>query len=330
MDDFLGPGENRFFGLGFRRVSYTHSDILVSSSPENHKSVQVSANLKVQYPEDWSKKGSGRKLRPHFSTIDGLVTAAELTELCIIDHQGDGTDKTSSAWLRSVRISAGSEPMEDLGRIPLHAVRRSCAPWADDPTWSVSIVDNAIGNMRVRCEVVHPATRTTPGEYAYRTPDDVLGDAADRYFARGFTSRRQEVRNVVVDPGTLRAEADLSVVPDGRYARSSRGLEGGYQPSVSMVDGFVTALQLAQVMLYDLDDMRRQDSDTLWMRQTTLSAARPDRPSVEGVRVSTGIAEPNRVRMGGFHWRTGDIVGDLGGVRVKCAVAHRLREGEDR
>lgn len=93
-----------------------------------------------------------------------------------------------------------------------------------------------------------------------------------------------------------------------------------------MIDAFVTALQLAQVMLYDLDGMRRQDSNTLWMRQTTLTASRPDRPA-EGIAVTTRLDDPGLLRMGGGTWRTLDVVAELGGIQVRSAVAHRLPEG---
>ncbi|WP_159944511.1 MULTISPECIES: AvrD family protein [unclassified Nocardiopsis] len=330
VDEILGPGEKRFFGSGFRRVDYRYHDTKVSAEPDQQK-VEVTSGMTVRYPEDWSRKGTERKIVPHFSTIDALVAAAELSELCVTGRSGNGDPETSSAWLRSVRILAGGTPMEELDRIPLRAVRRSLAPLAEDPSWSVSVVDGTVGNMRVGCEVIHRTGTGPRGEHVYSSPDDVLGEAGDRYFGKGFTSRRQEIRNVVVDPNGLRARADLSLHQDGPYARSGTGLEADYQPSVSMVDGFVTALQLAQIMLYDLDGIRREDSNTLWMRQTVLRAARPNRPAgADRVGVTTTITEPALIRMGGFPWRTGDIVGEFDGLRVTCSVAHRLNEGEDR
>ncbi|MEE2049175.1 AvrD family protein [Nocardiopsis tropica] len=324
MDDQLGPREKRFFGAGFRRVSYGHTGVRVERVAGPVNDTRVSSRLSVRYPGDWSKKGGAHELPPHFSTIDGLLIAAELSELCIADVESAGVAETGAAWLRNVRISAGGEPQEDLGRIDARAVRRSCAALPDAPGWSVSVVDSTIGTMRVRCEVVHPTTAYTPGVHTCATPDDLLGPAGGRYFAEGFRSRGQEIRDVAVDPGSLRAEAVLALSDDGPSVRPGGGLEADYQPSVTMVDAFVTALQLAQVMLYDLDGMRRADSNTLWMRQTTMSAVRPDRPAGDGVRVDTAVSEPNLLRMGGAVWRTADIVGDLGGVRVSCAVTHRL------
>ncbi|MFV2197519.1 AvrD family protein [Nocardiopsis sp. LOL_012] len=322
VDDQLGPSEKRFFGKGFRRVSYEHTDIRVTRTTDVTNDVRVTSSLAVRYPDDWSKKGAKGQLPPHFSTIDGLVTAAELSELCIA---GDGPAGTERAWLRSVRISAGTTPMEDLGDLRAHAVRRSREPSRADPSLWVSLVDCTVGTMRTRCEVVHPATDPVPGEHVHASPDALLGPAEQRYFGQGFRSRRQEIRNVSVDPGGLRAEADLALAGDGPHPWPTSGLEAAHQPSVTMVDAFVTALQLAQVMLYDLDGMRRADSDTLWMRRTAMSAARPDRPTGHGVRVDTAIEHPLLLETDDAVWRTADIVGDLGGVHVDCAVAHRLR-----
>ncbi len=130
-----------------------------------------------------------------------------------------------------------------------------------------------------------------------------------------------------MDHRALSAEAALTVVHEDRAVVPTAGLEGAHQPSVSMVDAFVTALQLAQIMLYDLDDMRRQDSNTLWMRQTTLTATRPDRPTT-AVPVTTALDEPGLLHMGTGTWRTLDVVAELAGLQVRSAVAHRLPDGK--
>ncbi|MEU5000854.1 AvrD family protein [Streptomyces sp. NPDC021622] len=319
VDDYLGPADRRFFGRGFRRVQYDIGDARVARTGN---SVEALATVGVAYPADWSTKAAGTDLRPHFSTIDGLVVAAQLAEACLT---GPGAD-LRDAWLRKVRLTAGSSPQEDLDRIPARATLRRTEPVVADPARAVSVVDCAIGTMRVRCEVEHARIGSPVRERTYTGLDALLGAPADRYFGTGFTARRQLIRDVSVDQERLRASAGLTVADEDATPLPTAGLEGAYQPSVSMVDAFVTALQLAQIMLYDLDGMRRQDSETLWMRQTTITASRPDRPR-QGVPVTTHLADPDLLRMGGGTWRTLDVVAELAGLRVRSAVAHRLPEG---
>ena len=324
VDDHLGPAEQRFFGRGFRRVGYDIGATHLARTAAG--TLLVRSSVGVHYPADWSKKAAGTDLRPHFSTVDGIVIAAQLAEACL---SGTGAD-LRDAWLRKVRITAGANPQEDLGRLPAEATLRRTDPVPQDSSRAVSVVDCAVGTMRLRCEVEHahaPApARPVPEERTHPGLDALLGPAANRYFGVGFTSRRQYVRDVEVDHRTLSAVATLTVAQEDGAPVPTAGLEGAHQPSASVIDAFVTALQLAQIMLYDLDGMRRQDSDTLWMRQTTLTASRPDRPA-EGIPVSTRLDDPGLLRMGGDTWRTLDVVAELAGLHVRSALAHRLPEG---
>ncbi|MFG1666267.1 AvrD family protein [Streptomyces sp. Y7] len=320
VDDHLGPAEQRFFGRGFRRVGYDIGELRLTRGADG--TVRAASSVGVSYPADWSKKAAGTDLLPHFSTVDGLVVAAQLAEACLAGLVPDLRD----GWLRKVRITAGTSPQEDLARLPAEATLRRTDSLTGEPGRAVSLVDCTVGTMRMRCEVVHALpTGTVRDAGTYAGLDALLGPAADRYFGTGFTTRRQFIREVAVDHRALSADAALTVVHEDGAVVPTAGLEGAHQPSISMIDAFVTALQLAQIMLYDLDGMRRQDSNTLWMRQTTLTAARPDRPTAAAV--TTRLDEPGLLRMGGGTWRTLDVVAELAGLRVRSAVAHQLPEG---
>lgn len=322
VDDHLGPAEQRFFGRGFRRVGYDIGELRLTRGADG--TVRAASSVGVSYPADWSKKAAGTDLLPHFSTVDGLVVAAQLAEACLAGLVPDLRD----GWLRKVRITAGTSPQEDLARLPAEATLRRTDSLTGEPGRAVSLVDCTVGTMRMRCEVVHALpTGTVRDAGTYAGLDALLGPAADRYFGTGFTTRRQFIREVAVDHRALSADAALTVVHEDGAVVPTAGLEGAHQPSVSMIDAFVTALQLAQIMLYDLDGMRRQDSNTLWMRQTTLTASRPDRPTA-AVPVTARLDEPGLLRMGGGTWRTLDVVAELAGLRVRSAVAHQLPEGK--
>ncbi|MEU9007002.1 AvrD family protein [Streptomyces sp. NPDC048551] len=323
VDDRLGPADQRFFGRGFRRVAYDMSEVRRTRGADG--AVRARSTVGVRYPADWSKKAAATDLRPHFSTVDGIVIAAQLAGTCLV---GSGAD-LRDAWLRTVRLTAGGGPQEELSGLPAEAVVRRTEPVAGNPARAESVVDCTVGSMRIRCAIDHARLPDRPAgepETATAALDAFLGPAAARYFGLGFTTRRQYVRDVDVDHRDLRAAATLTVAHEDTATVPTEGLEGAYQPAVSVIDAFVTALQLAQVMLYDLDGMRRQDSNTLWMRQTTLSAARPDRPARD-IPVTTRLADPGLLRMGGGTWRTLDVVGELGGIHVRSAVAHQLPEG---
>lgn len=318
IDQLLGPAEGRFFGRGFRRVAYDIADVHVGPGPRGQVTARTAVG--VRYPADWSKKKAGSDLRPHFSTVDGIVVAAQLAEVCLRGSGGDLRD----AWLRGVRLSAGSAPQEDLAELRAEAVLRGSEPVA--PGRAVSRVDCAIGTMRVRMEVDHATAGGPAAEEDGTALESLLGPARERYFGTGFTRRAQHIEQVDIDSRLLRSRSVLTLSQDDGAQAPRAGLEGAHQPSVSVIDAFVTALQLAQVMLYDLDGMRRQDSNTLWMRQTTFTATRPDRGDAR-LPVQVALEDAQLHTMRGQTWRTLDITGELPGLRVRSAVAHQLPEG---
>jgi hypothetical protein len=329
VDDYLGPGDRRFFGSGYRRVRHELVDLVVAAGPG--ATPRVSATATVEYPRDWSTK-AGVDMRPHLSSVDILVLGVQLGEALLTHVRGLDEAERRSSWLRSVKLRAGLEPQEDLVGLPASATVRQVQPVAEDPRRAVSVVDTQVGAMKARCEIEHPAGRgpdaggDPSGEATYPTIEDVLGPAAARHFGDGFKAKRPLVHDVDVDLEASEARASVAVEAAGPEAIGavSAGLEGDHQPGLSMVDCFVTDLQLAQVLMYELDGISRADSNTLWMLRTVMTAASPDRPWTAPVPATTTVAGKQLLPVGDRTYRTVDIVGGCGGVELRASLAHAL------
>jgi hypothetical protein len=88
-------------------------------------------------------------------------------------------------------------------------------------------------------------------------------------------------------------------------------------------------MQLAQILLYELDSMMRVSSNTLWMRSTAIDVAGPGRPVAERLRMTTSLRGVDLLAMSGGVWRTAEIVARLGAIAFTCSVTHRLPAGPD-
>ncbi|MFI0264771.1 AvrD family protein [Streptomyces sp. NPDC017056] len=105
------------------------------------------------------------------------------------------------------------------------------------------------------------------------------------------------------------------------------GLDGELLESISMIDAFVAALQLGQVLLYELDGLTRAQSNTLWMRSTHITRAGASRPWHGSEPITTSLQAAKALpTAAGETWRTADVVSAVGDLTVRCAVAHRLLE----
>jgi hypothetical protein len=323
VDDYLGPGDRRFFGSGYRRVRHQVTGVTVGAGPTGGP--VVSATAGVEYPHDWSTK-AGVDMRPHLSSVDMLVLGTQLSEVFLTHVHGLDDADRRSAWLRAVKLRAGLEPQEELTGLPATATRREVRPVPGDPRRLVSVFDARVGAMRARCEIEHPAGRERAGEGSYATIEDVLGPSASRHYGDGFKGKRPLVQDVEVDVDALDARASVVAqqVPGAVAAGAATGLEGDHQPSLSMIDCFVTGLQLAQVLMYELDAIDRSGSNTLWMLRTVMEATSPDRPWTAPVPATAAVVDRKLLPVGERTYRTVDIAGSCGAVGLRASLAHAL------
>ena len=323
IDDYLGPAETRFFSRGYQRAEYDIHDLVVR--PGTDGAAATTALVDIRYPRDWSVKDQHADLRPHLSTIDVFVLGVQLAELHLAHTFGLSAADRQVAWLRRVTIRAGDAPQEELTGLACSATPRAHRPaaGAEDAT---TTMDCRIGAMRVRCEFVHPAGTGAARTARYDDIVDALGDPRRQFFGAGFKERRHTVTDVQVDLERLRCDARVRLGGGPQDATPLDGTEGAYQPGVSMIDCFVVSLQLAQVLLYELDTISRRESETLWMIRTTLEAATPVRPAPAVLDTTTEVTASHLVPLRGRTWRNVDLASELGGVTLRCSFAHQLPE----
>ncbi|MEV7736583.1 AvrD family protein [Streptomyces sp. NPDC088921] len=321
VSDYLGAPERRFFGEGYKRARHRLTGLHIPAAVDGPatEAPALAATAQVDYPRDWSRKGDTDQ-RPHLSTVDVLLLGAQLTEALLTSRLGLTERELATVWLARVRIKAGTRPVEeDLSGFPVSAYIAEGLP-AARPGRARTAVEAVVGTLRIRLETDHPDVR--PGERPRAEP--VVRDGG-----YGDTQRlgAQRVESMQVRPDTNVATADVRLTggPDGTLG----GMEGEQQPSVHLVDAFVTALQVGQVLLYELDQVPRAASDTLWMRSTLLEAGTPHRPRVtaDGGPLPMRAELRDAVLLNNRHgetWRRADIAAHLADITVVCSVAHRL------
>jgi len=315
VEDHLGPAQQRFFGAGYRRVHHTFAPTRIIGRADGH--AESTGAVTLSYPSDWSRKTAG-DLVPHLSTVDALllsVTGAELLMACAL---GLTEPERRRSQVRQARIRAGRRPDDDLRNIPLHSSFRSDPDSDTDSRFNVRV-----GSMRVELDVTHPPARPGhPGDLVAEHPDEVLGASPSRYYGTGFTGRAHRLEDLLLDRDSPSAQALVQL--DHLRAVPRNGLEGALQPAPTLVDCFVTGLQLAQILLYRLDGMERGQSNTLWMRQTVLRARPGPRSNSQRLPLTTALADEDLLAMGSNSWRTARIHAELDRIELDCDVTHRL------
>jgi len=178
--------------------------------------------------------------------------------------------------------------------------------YGPDPTMACTTFDCAIANLRLVVSLQHPrAELPAPHRGA---------ESGRRPFAGCWAERGNTVTDIVVDRGALTASALARFAPPPPWTPRQSDL---------VVDAFVVALEVGQILLYELDRLDRADSNTLWMRQTELQWTSHGSAPIPAEATIT-IVNPRVLNRGTERWRTADIRGDVYGITARCAIAHRL------
>lgn len=314
IEDYLGPAETRFFGAGYRRALYDYSPLTFDGR-------SVTGVLGVEYPTDWSRKKAGSDLRPHLSTVDTMLVGAQLADALLCLTRGLDDDARARSRITGLVLQAGTRPEEDLDSISLSAsVKRSVPGPQDDETTTTVVA--SVGAMRVRCQVVHPSGTETEVPPTTCTLESVVGAGSSRFWGDGYRRRQQHLTGVTADVGALTALAVLDVT--GRDGSTPHGIEAEENAFPGLVDVFVSSLQLAQVLLYEMDGVSRSESATLWMQQTTLvrDETTPDRS--EPVPIGVHVTDAELLQVHGATWRNIQFTARAAGITQRSTFAHRL------
>ncbi|MEX1656938.1 AvrD family protein [Streptomyces pseudovenezuelae] len=309
IDDVLGPREGRFLGEGFKRVERSLRDLTVSPGDEGVGGIEATA--RVATPGVWSRKGR-RQPKPHLSTIDAMLFAAQLTGLYAAHtfQLAPGSRFT----VQSVELKAGSRPDEDaLENLPVSGRLVGAHRSGDERT---TTLECRIGSLSARVRAGHGAGRAqarTSG--MYHLPEELPGPWNNAPFGVRHDARRQLLTGVRVDADDVRACARVTLAPHRTAALPPAA-------PASVIDAFVAAMQLGQALLYTLDDIDRAQSNNLWMRRTRITAdVAPDRLDDEvNVLLEGAMLLPSSDGT----WRSAEVVGSLHGVRTRAGVAHLL------
>lgn len=314
IDDYLGSGAERFFGTGYRRTNPQLRQILVwHEGPSNSK---LEARGSISVGDLWSVKGTEAQ-QPHLGTTDAIVLALEAAQAILASRYSPAF--LSSSYVKVLSIVAGNVPIEEtLDDFPVMAETSGSAG-------GVIIVNVQLGAMKATVEVRHRLSVPGRANLVTETTDALVGESGRQVYGEIYKSRIVRIRNVAVDREAHSADSTLSVVRPESEPVGYVGIEADYQPGLSLMEAFVSVLQVGQVTLYELDGLTRAGSNTLWMRKTTITAFGPPPGILAELPLNVRLQRERVLPLNGQRWRCADIVGRVGdNIEISCDVAHQI------
>lgn len=315
IDDCLGPGHERYFAQGYRRVQHHVSAVELRLDPSAPMAT-ANATARLSFPDDWSVKGADRARTPHLTSIDCVVLSVRLIEALLGGALGLGPGRLRRAQLRKITVRAGTKPIEEVDDVPLTG--ELLIPGGGRESLLEADVECRIGTMRVSAVVELPVgAAPTPPQ-----ADTDEAACAAYYFREIYKAQDRSIDNVVLETASGSAAATVTV----RGPSATDGFSSACLPGFTLIDGMLVLAQLSQALLYELDGMTRASSDNLWMRRLMIEsavAAPSDLTKLDGLRVGTSLTKTTIVQVNGERWRTSDWAAEILGTRYTYGLAHK-------
>ncbi|MGD7097409.1 AvrD family protein [Ralstonia pseudosolanacearum] len=224
------------------------------------------------------------KQKPHLSSIDVIELATECTRR--VFHQVFGGREFSLESIRKLLVGAGSEPVEEA----LDAI-----------------------------SITGVASRLPDGAYHLRA--QISSMSVDVTF-----SVREEGRPRMT--GENRNPISIENVTLNRNALTASAIvlpfQESHDDSWSLSDCFASVAQVGQALLYNLDGIVREASNTLWMRKIsmTLFSGIPECNMPQPLYVR--LDNSKKLKLGNDYWRSADVFCIFCNTNIVCRVAHKL------
>ncbi|MFK0007491.1 AvrD family protein [Paenarthrobacter sp. NPDC090520] len=315
VDDYLGPKSTRFFGSGYRQTTPALRGLSIRHTVDGYTFMEARGSVRVG--DHWSVKGTTAQ-EPHLGTTDAIVLALEAAEALLASRYSPSI--LPAVYVRKLTLVAGTTPIEDiLDDFPVTATSNG---QSDD---GIILINVEMASMKAVLELHHPLCVASKANLRTENPDALVGDAARRVYGDIYKSRDTDILDVTLDVAVPSGSATALVTEAPNVRSEPIGLEGAYQPGLSLMEAFVTTLQLGQVLLYELDGVTRAQSNTLWMRRTVITASAPPSSILDGLPLNVQLRRPRVLPLNGSNWRCADIEGRIGShLVITCDVAHEI------
>ncbi|GAB2023003.1 AvrD family protein [Pseudolactococcus yaeyamensis] len=314
VDEILGDKEYRYFGNGYKNVHY---DILnLSLEPE-----KITAFTTIHYPLAWSKKDTPKELVPHLSTIDAAYIGLQLSEVFLITLLDLKNILRNQMFIKTLHLKAKNGVLEDLSKVSCEI---SYSVVTGEP-YDKHQFSGQIGNIAFYSEIELPPCPVRPlVKKCYEEVDEILGDSQDRYFGRLYEHTKHYIKNIETDCDKFTSQADIHVENQVFNIDKHYGIDtfhlSNFQPSV--IDCIVAIAQLSQVLIYEMDDLDRKNSQTLWMRNVKIDRKRVTESEYHPSSIQ--VEKSKMIKMRQEKWRMVDLEGKFFNYQFRYSLAHIL------
>ncbi|MEH6948481.1 AvrD family protein [Bacillus sp. JJ634] len=321
IDEILGDHCKRFFSFGYKHVKHRLADIKVNPSVQS-----ASAVASIFYPADWSTKDEDTELKPHLSTLDGLIISIHLNTLFIDSLYNLNEFQKSHIWIRKVRMKSGATALLDLENIRITTKLIKTEITTDSLCGHLTTFKTQIGNMSIEMVLDHYINEFSFDAKSFKDIGAAFEKVNTSYYGSYYRECNRDLMDLQLDTENKQISAWIKInYPD--QTDISNGISSIYYPFYTPIDTFVCASQQIQALFYLMDNIDRDKSNNLWMRQVDYESKQPIyRPS--GFKQTVSLVRTKVLGKENGQWRVGEFECKLDAFpdlfKLNVNIAHEL------
>lgn len=320
-ESFLGSRKKRYFSSSYKKINCDIKELIIQNN-------SLLGNLSIAWPEVWSEK-NGELRKPHLGSLELYVIAVRFVEhyLGIIDNLKK--ECIEKVWVNNFVPKVGQGAIENCHEL---ACRCSKLSQRQDKNRINCLFEVKIGKATVRLAIDYNLCEekrcfagcvANPCISIQKLLDLRVHDERS-FYTTGYKIPVHKITDIIVNKEEQSVRADIELL-NIELSPFFNGLSKAYQPCLTFCDIILVTGQLAQILLFSLDNINREEAGNLWMRTADCKYFRPIKENT-GVKIS--VKESSMLKTGGIEYRAATLLLDFndGDSLSECKFAYQITE----
>jgi hypothetical protein len=315
IDSILGDAKERYFSNGFRNIDFEYTNINIARN-------SISCKLLFKTKDTWSKK-LNHSLKPHLGTVEYFVISVLMSEILLKTVEGLSDEDISGAWVIDFCIKTRPNNNLEAELINVNAcVINSSA--INNRDWQYKkIISIEIDTISVTLIINHNSSQNISkiNKSFYYDYASFIKNYNQNIYTYGYKCSYHTIKNIELN--CIDQEATSNIELRHKYLNVKyNGLGSKYLNANLISDHILVTGQLIQVLLYELDNITREESNNLWLRELHVSYPTPLIKQKTDNHIKN--IDSRIISMKNESWRMATIEATQENIKSIFKVSHKL------
>lgn len=311
---FLGKKEERYFAFGFKKIECNLKNFCFSQN-------KLTSKLTVTWEEGWSIKAK-RQIKPHLGSVESFTVVARMLEIFMALKYNMCQDDISNSKFQKIQIKTKLSCLDSNLPLSICLVEKNANVRRYDK--SNSEFEIRIGNFQYIISLEFVVRDSSSGFQYDQFASTTVSDKCNYYYT-GYKLSNIDIEDILIKNGNR----SLTAIPhiNRNFNNKISGVATSLLPDITFIDFLRIGGQLAQILLYSFDEIKREDSQNLWIR--SLSAVFDNQNIKRNESSKVSLTEVNKIELNNETWRTAIVDLEIGSIRARAKVGHILKNNRN-